>query len=105
MFRNLRFMLFILSVFIWTPVFSQPVAENSTPRTSCCENIEEQRSSYFKENRYNEFVDFLSNSKEKSNFPVRTYVSMWIQMIKTSGFFSFFSQSFQLARLSSKEKK
>jgi len=70
MLKNLRFIVFILSVFIWVPVFSQPAAENSAPRTSCCENIEEQRSNYFKENRYNEFVDFLSNSKEESNFPV-----------------------------------
>ncbi len=42
--------------------------------------------------------------KENKLFPVRAYVSMWLQMIRTTGFFGFLLQSFQLARLSSKNK-
>ncbi|MBP7708152.1 glycosyltransferase [Candidatus Pacearchaeota archaeon] len=40
--------------------------------------------------------------KANSAFPFWSYVSMWIQMIKTSGFFAFLFQSFQLARLNIK---
>ena len=42
--------------------------------------------------------------KAKSIFPFWPYVSMWIQMIKTSGFSGFILHSFQLARLNSKNK-
>lgn len=65
MLKSLRFMVFIISVFLWTPVFSKATAENTAPGVSCCENIEELKLNYFKDNRYNEFVDFLSNFKDK----------------------------------------
>ena len=67
MLNNLRFTVFIISVFLWTPVFSQNPVENTAPGVPCCANLEELKSNYFKDNRYNEFVDFLSNPKDKNN--------------------------------------
>jgi len=42
--------------------------------------------------------------KENSKFPFKAYMSMWIQMIRTSGFLNFLLQSFKLSHLSSKNK-
>jgi len=65
MLNHLRSITFIISVFFWVPVFSQTITENTPPDFSCCTSLEELKSSYFKDNRYNEFVEFLSSSKDK----------------------------------------
>ena len=69
MLKRLSFAVFILSVFPCASVFAQIPTENATPKTACCGDIEELKLSYFKDNRYNEFVDFLSNFKDKKKLP------------------------------------
>lgn len=69
MFKSWSFTVFVISVFLCTPVFSQSGAENTTPGASCCEKIEESKLNYFKDNRYNDFADFLDNFKDKKNLP------------------------------------
>ena len=59
MLKRLSFAVFILSVFPCASVFAQIPTENATPKTACCGDIEELKLSYFKDNRYNEFVDFF----------------------------------------------
>lgn len=66
MLKNLRLAVFVLSVFFWAPVFLRAAAENTVPKAPCCENLEELKADYFKDNRYNEFVDFLNNYKDKN---------------------------------------
>jgi len=66
MLRNLRLAVFVLSVFFWAPVFLKAAAENTVLKAPCCENLEELKADYFKDNRYNEFVDFLNNFKDKN---------------------------------------
>jgi len=63
-------MLFIISVLLCPPVFAQTTAENTAFGIPCCENLEELKLNYFKDNRYNEFDDFLSNFKEKDKLPI-----------------------------------
>ena len=65
MFKNLKLAVFIFSVIFWLPYFSGVCAENATPGVFSCGNLEELKSDYFKDNRYNEFVDFLSSNKDK----------------------------------------
>jgi len=70
MLKKLSFAVFILSIFSCVPVFAQKApAEIAGTKVSCCENIEELKTNYFKDNRYNEFVDFLSNFKDKKSLP------------------------------------
>lgn len=69
MLKNLRLALFVLSIFIWVPVFSRATAENVAPGAFSYENLEKTKSDYLKDNRYNEFVDFLSTFKDKNNLP------------------------------------
>ncbi|MFA7294230.1 MAG: hypothetical protein WC060_02195 [Candidatus Omnitrophota bacterium] len=69
MLKNLRLALFVLSISIWAPVFSRATAENVAPGTFSYENLEKTKSDYFKDNRYNEFVDFLGTFKDKNNLP------------------------------------
>jgi len=76
MLKNLRVTVFILSISLclWLPaVFSQALAETSTPGGSCCATLEEQKVKYLKDNQYNEFIDFLNNSKDKQNAPCINY--------------------------------
>jgi TolA-binding protein len=42
--------------------FAQPTPEN---KVSCCPDIEAEQAKYLLENRYNEFIDFLNNFKDK----------------------------------------
>jgi len=58
------FTVFIFSVSFLTPVFSQPVAvENNASTDYCCASLEDEKTKYFKENQYSEFIDFLNNYK------------------------------------------
>lgn len=66
MLKNLRLAMFVLSVLFWAPVFSKATAENTVPQAPSCANLEELKADYFKDNRYNEFVEFLSNFKDKN---------------------------------------
>ncbi|TRZ94331.1 hypothetical protein D4R78_06600 [bacterium] len=56
MLKGLRLTVFILSISLWvSPAFSQ------------CATLEELKVKYLKDNQYNEFIDFLNNSKDKQN--------------------------------------
>lgn len=58
------FTVFIFSVSFLTPVFSQPVAvESNASADYCCASLEDEKTKYFKENQYSEFIDFLNNYK------------------------------------------
>jgi len=65
MLKKLNIVVFVFSIFSCGVAFSQTAVEDTLPKVSCCPNIEELKSDYFKDNRYNEFVDFLSNFKDK----------------------------------------
>ncbi|MFA5223671.1 MAG: hypothetical protein WC431_00685, partial [Candidatus Omnitrophota bacterium] len=65
MFRNLKLAMFIFSVISCLPYFSGLCAENPAPGVFSCGNLEELKAEYFKDNHYNEFVDYLSSNKEK----------------------------------------
>jgi len=69
MLKQLYFAVFILSVLFCAPVFAQTPSENVVTKVSCCPEIEELKSGYFKDNRYNEFVEFLNNFKDKKKLP------------------------------------
>jgi len=64
---KLVFIVFVLSVFLYAPVFSQPVdIQKKTQDDPCCAkcgNLENDKIKYFKENQYAEFIDFLNNYK------------------------------------------
>ncbi len=66
MWANFILSVFIFSIFLCTPVFSQPVAiDKNISTNSCCVNYENDKIKYFKENQYSEFIDFLDTRKVK----------------------------------------
>ncbi|MFA5350008.1 MAG: tetratricopeptide repeat protein [Candidatus Omnitrophota bacterium] len=67
--KSIKFTVFILSMFLWASFSSKAAAENTATGVACCANIEESKTDYFKDNRYNEFVDFLGNFKDKKSLP------------------------------------
>jgi len=70
MWANLKFRVFMFSIFFLIPVFSQSVADQgNNPVDTCCASFENEKIKYFKENQYSGFVDFLDNYKivNKSN--------------------------------------
>jgi len=78
MWVNFVFTVFIFSISLCTPVFSQPVAaRDNTPvgYYARCANFENEKIKYFKENKYSEFIDFLDNYKivDRLNKPCINY--------------------------------
>ncbi|MDD5120739.1 MAG: hypothetical protein PHR84_05465 [Candidatus Omnitrophica bacterium] len=67
MLRNLWFISAVLGVFLWTPVFSQTTAAAPKAVHVCCAELEELKIKYLKNNQYNEFVEFLHKSKDKTS--------------------------------------
>jgi tetratricopeptide (TPR) repeat protein len=66
MLKNFRLTVFILSVFISFPAFSQDAPTSAASASSCCAELEELKADYFKDHRYIEFVDFLNKYKNKA---------------------------------------
>jgi TolA-binding protein len=63
MFKCARIAVFTLGLFLSLSVFSRSHAADTAAAAPCCGDIEEAKSGYFKDNRYDEFVDFLSTLK------------------------------------------
>ena len=61
-----------LSIILGMPAafFAQPTVEK---KGSCCADLEDEQSKYLADNRYNEFVDFLNNFKDKSALACLSY--------------------------------
>jgi len=61
----LRCGVIFLSIIVGIPaaLFAQPPEERTS---SCCPDLEATQAKYLADNRYNEFVDFLNNFKEKN---------------------------------------
>jgi len=69
MWANFIFIVFILNVFLSTPVFSEEATtDNQIPAGSCCVSFENEKIKYFKENRYSEYMDFLDKYKTTNKF-------------------------------------
>jgi len=65
MLKSLRFAAFVLITFFIAPVLSKAAAEDPVTKAPCCVNLDQLQADYFKDNRYGEFVDFLSSYKDK----------------------------------------
>ena len=61
-------MALFLSLILWMGLsFSaEPEKQKNNLSSSCCVNIQEAQTKYLVGNQYNEFIDFLDNSKDKS---------------------------------------
>ena len=75
MLTGLRLAVLILSISLWTPVFSQTPTAAPSPSSSRCANFEELKIKYFKANQYSEFIGFLDNfrNKDKQTRPCINY--------------------------------
>jgi len=67
MLKNLKLSLFVLSICILAPFFYKAGAAENAPAGSQigCANLQELSAEYFKDNRYNKFVEFLGKDKDK----------------------------------------